>query len=974
MRLIFTIIYHMHKTLTFFIGTMLLLVCFTASAQSIITLSGNVTDKATKEALPGASVTIKGKTAGTTTDVNGRFSLTSNQAPPFTIVVMYVGYKPVEQQITGSENHIEVALESGMLLGQEVVVAASRAPERILESPVSIERIGTAAVRESGAPSFYDGLSNLKGIEASTQSLTFKSINSRGFNANGNERFNQFIDGMDNQAPGLNFSVGNIVGISDLDLESAEILPGASSALYGAGGTNGTLLLNSKSPFTYPGLSFSYKVGVNHVDNSQTERSPYKDMSIRYAKAWNNKFAMKVNLSYMDAVDWQANDYSNFDRSTSTGKAGDRNSDPSYDGVNIYGDEPNANYPTPQGVAQQVQSQTRAGILAATGNTVDIVAIMNASLPAASTPAQIGAFIGSLPASLQTPVTNLVPFYFGLRNNVIPNSAVTRTGYAEKDLVDYNSKSVKTSGSLHYKITNSIEAIAQANWGNGTTVYTGLDRYSIRDFSIGQYKLELKGSNFFVRGYTTQERSGKAYNATLLGTFINEYSNPSSTWFPEYTAAYSQARLGGANDAQAAVAARAYADRNRAQPGSAEFGKWKEYVTSRTIGPAGGARFNDKTNLYHYEGMYNFTNALNNALELQVGSSYRVYNLRSDGTIFDDLNKKLNITEYGAFVQAGKKMFDDKFKLTGAVRYDKSENFEGRFTPRISGVYTVAPNNNIRVSYQTGFRNPTTQNQYIDLLVGGASGVRLIGALPEFINKYGLDANKGYTLPSLNKFKTTGNVADLVKYTFGTFKPESVKAYEIGYKGLVKNKLLFDVYYYHNSYKDFLSTLTLIQTPDGTPATLAAAKVFSTKVNNPDEVNSQGAALGLDYISGKYNLTGNVAYNHLNETSSALENEYNTPKYSFNLGVSNRQFIKNVGANLTYRWQDKFRWYSTFAAGDIPSFGTFDGQISYKIPNYQSTIKLGGSNLLNHYYRTSYGNPQIGGLYYVSLVFDQFSK
>lgn len=964
----------MHKIPTLFVCILLMLAGSNIVFAQTITLSGSVTDKDSKTPLPGASVTIKGKTAGTSTDVSGRFTLTANQAPPFTIVVSYVGYKPVEQEVTGSQSNISVELEYAMLLGQEIVIAASRAPERILESPVSIERIGATAVRETAAPTFYDALPNLKGIEASTQSLTFKSINSRGFNANGNERFNQYIDGMDNQAPGLNFAVGNIAGISDLDVESAEVLPGASSALYGAGGTNGTLLLNSKSPFTYPGLSFSYKVGMNHVDNYQTDRSPYEDMSLRYAKAWNNKFAVKVNLSYMTATDWQAKDYSNFDRYASTGKGGDRNSDPSYDGVNVYGDEPNANYPTPMGVAQLVQSQTRAGILAATGNTIDIVSILNASLPANATPAQIGGFIGALPASLRTPVTNLIPFYFGLRNNVIPNSAVTRTGYEEKDLVDYDTKSVKTSGSLHYKITNSIEAIGQANWGYGTTVYTGLDRYSIRDFSIGQYKLELKGSNFFLRGYTTQERSGKAYNATLLGTFINEYSNPSSTWFPEYTAAYSQARLGGANDAQAAVAARTYADRNRAQPGSAAFQTWKDYVTSRTIGPAGGARFNDKSNLYHYEGMYNFSSALNNALELQVGSSYRIYNLKSDGTIFDDLNKKLDIKEFGAFMQAGKKLFNEKFKLTAAVRYDKSENFDGRFTPRISGVYTVKPNNNIRVSYQTGFRNPTTQNQYIDLLVGGASGVRLIGGLPEFINKFELNTNKGYTLSSLNTFKSTGNPADLQKYTFGKFKPESVQAYEIGYKGLVKNKLLFDVYYYYNSYKDFLSTLTVVQTPDGTPATLGAAKVFSTKVNNPDKVNSQGAAFGLDYITGKYNLTGNISYNHLKETNSALENEYNTPKYSFNLGAGNRELFKNVGANLSYRWQDSFRWSSTFVTGNVPAFGTLDGQISYKLPYYQSTIKLGGSNILNRYYRTSYGNPQVGAIYYVSLVFDQFSK
>ncbi|MXV16208.1 TonB-dependent receptor [Hufsiella ginkgonis] len=937
-------------------------------------ITGTVTDKSTNEALAGVTITIKGKSGGTSTNENGRFTLNTNEKLPFTLVVSYIGYKPYEQEVT-SASALMISLEAGTVLGQEVVVAASRTPERILESPVSIERMGAIAVRESAAPSFYDALPNMKGVESSVQSLTFRSINTRGFNANGNTRFNQFVDGMDNQAPGLNFSVGNIVGISDLDVENAELLPGAASALYGAGGTNGTLIMNSKNPFNYQGLSLTYKAGVNHVNDDQADRSEYRDFSMRYAKAWNNKFAFKANLSYMTANDWAASDYSNFDRYTGAAKTGDRNSDPTYDGVNVYGDEPNAAFPTLQAVATAVQTQTRAGILAATGNTVDIVAQLNASLPANATPAQIAGFIGALPAALRPNVQNMIPFYFGLRNNAIPAVAPTRTGYEEKYLVDYDTKSIKTSGALHYKVTSNTEAIFQANWGTGTSVYTGSDRYSLRNFNIGQYKLELKGKDFFLRGYTTQERSGQAYNATLLGTYINQNSVPATTWFPEYTGAFAQAKMAGATDAQAHVSARQFADRNRPLPGSAQFESYKADIVRKTIGPAGGAKFNDKSNLYHYEGMYNFDNALNGAFELQVGASHRTYQLRSDGTIFDDLNQELTIKEYGAFAQAGKKMFADKFKLTGAVRYDKNENFEGRFTPRISGVYTVAPNNNLRVSYQTGYRNPTTQNQYIDLLVGGSSGVRLIGGLGSMIDKYQLNANKGYTLASVNKFKTTGNAADLQFYTFGDFKPESVQSYEIGYKGLMKEKLLVDAYYYYNSYKDFLSTLILLQPAGGTPAGLATASTYSTVVNNPDEVSSQGAALGLDYLAGGgYNITGNISYNELNDNNSSLNSEFNTPKYRFNLGLGNRTLTKNLGFNVAYRWQDEYRWSSTFAAGQVDAFGTVDAQVSYKIPFYKAVMKLGGSNILNKYYRTSYGNPSVGAVYYLSFTFDQFMR
>lgn len=936
-------------------------------------LTGTVTDKTSGEKLPGVTVIVKGTTAGASTNEQGRFSLSTSANYPLTLQVSYIGYKPVEQQVTVAGN-VNFALEKTPVLGQEVVVAASRTPERILESPVTIERMGAAAVRETGSPSFYDAITNFKGVQSSVQSLTFRSLSTRGFNANGNIRFNQFVDGMDNQAPGLNFSVGNVVGLHDIDVESAELLPGAASALYGAGGTNGTLLMTSKDPFVYQGLTVSLKTGVNHLDQRQRSRRPYTDVAFRYAKAFGNKWAFKVNTSWTHGGDWQANDYSNFDRATGTAKAGNRSTDPRYDGVNTYGDEPNAAYPTLQGVATAVQAQTRAGILAAGGP--DIVAALNASLPANATTAQIGAFISALPATLRPSVTNLVPFYFGLRNSTIPNQSVTRTGYEENVLVNYDAESFKVSGALHYRLSDKITAVAQANWGKGTSVYTGSDRYSLGGFDIGQYKLELKSPDFFVRGYTTQERSGDAYNATLLGTYLNEYTTPSTTWFPDYTGTYANARNSGASEEAAHNQARAFADRNRLQPQSAAFEALKTDVTSRTIGPAGGAKFNDQTNLYHAEGMYNFTDALNNVAEVQVGSSYRTYNLHSDGTIFDDLSRNISINEFGAFVQAGKRLFADKFKLTGAIRYDKNENFEGRFTPRVSGVFTAAGNHNLRASYQTGFRNPTTQNQYIDLLVGGSSGVRLIGGLPEIITKYNLNANKGYTLASVNRFRQTGNAADLQRYTFGEFKPESVQAYEIGYKGLFNNTFLLDVVYYRNAYKDFISTLILLQpTVAQTPTDpLGTPRTISTTVNNTNTVIANGVTLGGDYLAGKYTISGNTTWNKLKNDDTVLNSEFNTPEWRVNLGLAGQRLFKYLGFNINYRWQDDYTWVSSFAAGKVDAFGTVDAQVNYKFKGNRSMLKIGGSNIFNNYYRTSFGNPSVGGIYYVSILFDQFMR
>jgi len=955
---------------------------FAAQAQNI-TISGTVKDKLSKEGLAGVSVTIKGQAGGTASSNDGSFSFTTSAKLPFTLVASYVGYGSVERQITGNTSGINIELEAAVLLGGDVVVSASRTPERILESPVSIERMSAATIREIAAPSFYDALNNMKGVESSMQSLTFKSINTRGFNSNGNTRFNQYIDGMDNQAPGLNFSVGNIVGITELDVDNVELLPGASSALYGAGGINGTLLMTSKDPFKYQGASFQYKTGVNHVNDNNSSVQPFNQLDVRLAKSWNNKFGVKASFSFLQAKDWMGTNYSNFDRNARTFKSGDRNSDTNYDGINVYGDEVSQNL---RNVAQNFESGVRVALLSASGNAFDPRAVLSLVPAGSSYPTYIGFINANVPAALRPATINqYLPLYFGLNNaGVIPNQNISRTGYNEQDLVDYDTKSLKASGAVYYNITNTIQAVAQANWGTGTSVYTGSDRYSLRNFNIGQYKLELKGQDFYLKGYTTQERSGDSYISSILGSYINESWKPSggqTGWYGQYLNTYLGARLAGQTDASATNLARNQADQGRALPGSAAFETAKNKIMNTNISATNfnngtyGAKFDDKSNLYHYEGMYNFTNAFNNVLEFQVGASYRLYDLNSAGTIFNDLTNSIDINEYGAFAQIGKKFFNDKVKFTFAGRYDKSMNFEGRFTPRITGVFTVAKNNNIRASYQTGYRNPTTQNQYIDLSVGGGSQ-RLIGGLPEIIfSKYNLNNNKAFTDVSYRAFLAsaatgTANPALLQQYTFDSrgVRPESVQSYELGYKGLILPNLLVDAYGYYNIYKDFITAVDVYQNI-GTLAAPSFVK-FGVPVNAQGEVNSYGGALGLDYLVGKWNLSGNVSYNQIGDLPVNYINDFNTPKVRYNLGVGNREIIKNFGFNVSYRWQDKFYWNSSFASGDVPAYSTFDAQVSLKVPSVMSTIKLGGSNILNKYYITSYGNPAAGAIYYLSLSFN----
>ncbi len=938
-----------------YIKTLLLsiaVLCSISTFSQAVTIAGSVKSGANKDVVPAVSVTVKGTKAGTFTDDKGNFKLTTNKQLPFTLIFTSIGFEPQEVNVTNASEFMQIDFKPTSSLGAEVVVSASRVPERILESPVSIERIGSAAIRNATAPQYYDALRALKGVDVTNSSLTFTSITTRGFNGSGNPRFNQFVDGMDNQAPGLNFSVAAIVGLTELDVDNMELLPGASSALYGSGGMNGTLLMSSKDPFKYQGLSVQVKQGVMHLGGGSgkmdpVKPSPYYDWTLRWAQKVGDKFAFKINAQLVQAKDWVATDSSDYTGagtgSLSHSIAGTRITDPNYDGVNVYGDETSANMLSVTNTILQIATQQFiAGYKQQTGGMTPSQAQIN----------------GFLATNSQT-----APFYNGKNAGIIPNQNVSRTGFSEYQLLDNNTINFKVSGGLYYKLTSSTEMSLTANWGTGNTVYTGSDRYSLKDFKMGQYKFEIKNDKWFIRTYTTQERAGSSFNATITTQLFNEAWDPSTTWYPEYIGAYVQAVSLGAppNSAAAYQAARAYADRNRPVPGTAQFTQLYNEVASKPR-PQGGLLL-DKSNLYHTEGQYNLTSVVKFA-EVLVGASWRQYVLNSEGTIFSDSAGPRHTNEYGAYLQIAKKLFDI-LKLTASGRYDKNQNFDGKFTPRVSAVLTVAKDHNIRASYQNAYRFPSNQNQWINLNTG--VGI-LLGGLPELRSFYHFDTNPVF------------NAITFKPQTFGKYKPESVNSYELGYKGLINKKLLIDLYGYYSQYQDFIGRVSVVQSTSGNPATINPAdpssyQGYSVSLNSPNKVNTYGWGLSVDYLLERnFAITFNVSSDMIHNPDSTFATYFNTPKYRVNVGLSNGGFgwENRFGFNVQYRWQDSYFTEADFKQGQVSAFSTLDAQVSYKCKGIRSLIKLGASNILNHYYVSQYGNPAIGGLYYISFGYNVF--
>ncbi|MFT4154885.1 TonB-dependent receptor [Parafilimonas sp.] len=925
-----------------------------AQQQTIIT--GNIRNSATKESLAAISVMVKGTGDGTYTDEKGNFRLVTAQKPPFVIVVSSIGYKGEEVPVESNNQIVNIELEPGYALGQEIVVAASRLPERILESPVTIERVSATAMRNTPGPNYYDALGNLKGVDVTTSSFTFKTVSTRGFNGSGNLRFNQLVDGMDNSAPALNFSVGNVIGLTDLDVDNMELLSGASSALYGSGGMNGTLLISSKDPFKYQGFSAEVKEGIMHVNDYRHKASPYHDIAIRWGKKVSDKFAFKFSAEYMKADDWRADDSTNLERNNvlSQIKSGTRASDPNYDGVNVYGDEASAGMNAfAQAAVYQGTQAYIAAYVAATGTE--------------PTQAQIQSFLST--------DADISPFYLGLAGNIYGSQYASRTGYYEKDLVNYDAYNFKASGGLYYKINSSTEASLTANWGLGTTVYTGADRYSLKNFQIGQYKLEVNNPDWFIRAYTTQENSGDSYATTLAALGINSAWKTNSDWFAQYIGTYSAYILQGADDATAHAAARAAADDGRYLPGTTAFSTAFKNSTTTSIND-GGSQFADKSSLYQVAGQYNFSQFVK-VMEVLAGASYRLYHLNSNNTIFYEPDGPINISEYGAYIQLQKEIVKDVLKLTAAGRYDKNENFKGRFTPRFTATITPAKNNVFRLSYQQAYRFPNNQDQWINLQTPGTV---LIGCLPAFNTLYDFSNNPVYTAASVVAYRESGDAGDLVQAEFKKAKPETMESYEVGYRGIVNNTLLIDAYYYFSRYKDFIAREAVARGSSGeaeTSVTELASPFTSTNysfvVNSGTPVKANGWGISLEYRLGKtYSITGNVYGDQLKDVDEDLVSFFNTPKTRFNLGLSSSNAYKGIGFNVIYKWQDKVAWEGTFGSGTIPAFGTLDAQVSYNFTKEKVLVKIGGTNIINHYYRNAFGNPYIGALYYASIGYNVF--
>ncbi len=918
------------------------------------TVKGVVKDKSLDESLIGATVVEKGTTNGAVTDIDGAFQFKTKGDLPLTLVVQFIGYLTKEVEVTSENQKIEIFLDSEAIDIGSVEIVGQRISEKQKSRPLTVEAMDLIAIKETPADNFYDGLGNLKGVDLTAASLGFKVINTRGFNSTSPVRSLQLIDGVDNQAPGLNFSLGNFLGSPELDVQKVEIISGASSAFYGPNAFNGVINIDNKSPFLHEGLSASLKVG----ERALTE------VSVRWADVFNNNeelpfMAYKFNISYLTADDWEAENFDPVDGSPVTA------SNPGgFDAVNIYGDETFANF-----AESPVLNEAGLGRFYRTGyREIDLVDYDTENLKA-----------------------NLA-FHFRLKPDMELQSPELIVG-----------GNVGT-GTTIYQGDNRFR-LEDILFFQNKIELRKTDKYFVRAYITA----EDAGSSYdpFATALRLQEQTGEL--SSWIGAYTNFWKNNIFAQMldagyvdlsddfiigppPDFISFFDPDSIAAANqwliDNQdilsqfhaitADTVNSGFGSGNSVllDPSSPEFqAEFNRIRSLRNNEREGGTMFYDKSKLFHIQGEYTFNPEWTE--ELTVGANGRIYRPLSDGTIFSDTaGIRITNSEFGIYSGIEKKLADDRVTMNATIRMDKNENFNAIFTPAVSFVWKPRANNFIRFSFSSALRNPTLTDQFQFLNVGPAI---LSG------NLNGVDSL--VTLDSFQAFRGSQLSDDLEYFSIDPIQPERVKTFELGYRTTINNNLYLDAGYYYSIYDDFLGfNIGIDLELDPVTSLIDELQVFRYSANSENQVTTQGFSIGWNYYFRKYySINGNYSWNKLNKSfdDDPIIPAFNTPEHKYNIGVSGRDIplkignkeIKSFGFNVNYKWIEGFLFEgSPQFTGFIPTYDLVDAQVNYKAKKLKSTFKLGATNILNNRQFQTYGGPRIGRLAYFSISYELRKK
>ena len=959
---------------------------FTMWAQTQV--SGTVTD-ADGQPLPGANIVLDG-TTGAVSDFDGNFSLSTDQQPPFTLTVSSVGFESTTVDVTSASGSLTIQLSEGSTQLDEIVVSASRMAERIFESPVTVEKFSLQEIENTPSADYFNGLANLKGVSLVEAGLVFNQVQIRGFSDIYNEGLVTLVDGMNNQMPVFGFAVGNLIGLNELDVQSIELVPGAASALYGADAYKGILFLNSKNPFDHQGISVKIKQGV--TDQDTAGQNDFTEISARMATQLSDKLAIKASFSHKEGTDWSAQDY----RHSVNGVIFDDypTNAPDYNAVNEEGeiafstalifDQLVGVTGNPAFSALAPISPNYFGTILSTGfNDVDMFGSETSNTkanlaihyrPNSKSEITIQSLLGTGTAPLSTGGTRYHLDDVEIQQHKVEyqSGGLTSRFYYTKE--DAGETLVAQLMSIALQQQSSYPSGAtgiQQGWGL-TYLQTYLGAIGQVEYPPALYAAQYQANPLFgvgalLTGVATQIQTVAGTYAASGGTT----TNPATLTFDDFL---------GYSTQPFHDAARLAADAGMLKPGTSAFDAAFDTASEISADNLGaGAKIIDVSKIYNYEIDYDFEDKLSIG-QLIVGANLRQYSLDTKGTLYTDYNEPIEYQEYGAYAQLKRNIFDDNITLTGSLRYDKQTVLEdGNITPRLGLLFNLSDNQNIRLSAQQGFRNPTNQDKFIGYSQGTYT---ILGSSKESIERFnqtvGLRNGEVHTYTGPEVLNNAFDILSGQAVDLDYVKAETVTMLELGYR-FNSPDFTLDISGYYSNYQDkiagkFINSPVLTSSLPTVEAALAGGSFYGFQVdsNLDEEFNAYGVSLeAIKSFSNNLNVNLVYEYNQKDyddndEITSFIS--WNTPDHRLKAGVNYTKGYFSLSGNL--RYNSEYYYESSFFSNTIDSNAVIDAKASFDLPSLNAVLEIGGNNIGGDNYVSLPGSGLIGSVYYTGLRID----
>ena len=274
----------------------------TSWAQSTGIISGTVVDDAGSP-LPGANVVVTGPqlSEATVANDNGSYSIPSLPPGRFTVTASFVGFETLSKTVSvsvGKTTTTDFSLSSDVLWGDQIIVSASRRPEKVLDAPASVSIVNGEKLASIPTINVTESVQSEGGVDFVKTGLVQNATVIRGFNNVFSGSALTLMDNRIGRVPSLRVNVNSFIPVTNQDVERIEVVRGPAAALYGPNSANGVVHIITKSPFGSEGTSIGIGGGERALKNA----------SFRHASTKDGKIGFKISGQYFAGTDWEFSD------------------------------------------------------------------------------------------------------------------------------------------------------------------------------------------------------------------------------------------------------------------------------------------------------------------------------------------------------------------------------------------------------------------------------------------------------------------------------------------------------------------------------------------------------------------------------------------------------------------------------------------------------------------------------------------